>query len=79
MWNDEDNNPYGGSFERRDSFTSSSANPSSPITRDCESCLPSFLFLYPPGIPVFALALTSWAWMMFYSALFLALTTIGNC
>ncbi|KAK1828427.1 mRNA capping enzyme alpha subunit-like protein [Podospora conica] len=29
MWNDEDNNPYGGSFERRDSF--SSANPSSPI------------------------------------------------
>ncbi|KAK0645911.1 mRNA capping enzyme alpha subunit-like protein [Cercophora newfieldiana] len=34
MWNDEDNNPYGGTFERRDSFTSSSANPSSPITRD---------------------------------------------
>ncbi|KAK0666188.1 putative sorting nexin-41 [Cercophora samala] len=34
MWNDdEDNNPYGGSFERRDSFASS-ANPSSPITRD---------------------------------------------
>ncbi|KAK3368177.1 mRNA capping enzyme alpha subunit-like protein [Podospora didyma] len=32
MWNDEDNNPYGESFERRDSF--SSANPSSPITRD---------------------------------------------
>lgn len=33
MWNDdEDNNPYGGSFERRDSFASS-ANPSSPITR----------------------------------------------
>lgn len=36
MWNDEDNNPYGGSFDRRDSF-SSSAIPSSPITRDCES------------------------------------------
>jgi hypothetical protein len=35
MWNDEDNNPYGGSFERRDSFASS-ANPSSPITQDCE-------------------------------------------
>lgn len=33
MWNDEDNNPYGESFERRDSFTSS-ANPSSPVTRD---------------------------------------------
>ncbi|KAH6624268.1 hypothetical protein B0J18DRAFT_427762 [Chaetomium sp. MPI-SDFR-AT-0129] len=33
MWNDEDNNPYGESFERRDSFTSS-ANPSSPITQD---------------------------------------------
>ncbi|KAL2137344.1 hypothetical protein VTI74DRAFT_3284 [Chaetomium olivicolor] len=33
MWNDEDNNPYGGSFERRDSFASS-ANPSSPTTRD---------------------------------------------
>ncbi|KAK4169221.1 putative sorting nexin-41 [Cladorrhinum sp. PSN259] len=31
MWNDdEDNNPYGGSFERRDSFTSS-VNPSSPV------------------------------------------------
>merc|ERR1712000_326566 len=29
MWNDEDNNPYGTSFERRDS-TSSAANPSSP-------------------------------------------------
>ncbi|KAL2262644.1 hypothetical protein VTK26DRAFT_624 [Humicola hyalothermophila] len=33
MWNDEDNNPYGGGFERRDSFTST-ANPSSPISRD---------------------------------------------
>lgn len=31
MWNDEDNNPYGNSFDRRDSFTSSTANPSSPI------------------------------------------------
>lgn len=30
MWNDEDNNPYGSSFDRRDSFTSSSANPASP-------------------------------------------------
>ncbi|KFY75950.1 hypothetical protein V498_09830 [Pseudogymnoascus sp. VKM F-4517 (FW-2822)] len=28
MWNDEDNNPYGTSFERRDSGTSSSANQS---------------------------------------------------
>jgi len=46
MWNDEDNNPYGGSFERRDSFTSSSANPSSPTTHDCRSLvLVIFLFL----------------------------------
>jgi len=29
MWNDDNNNPYGTSFERRDS-TSSAANPSSP-------------------------------------------------
>ena len=34
MWNDEDNNPYGNSFDRRDSFTSSSINPSSPSARD---------------------------------------------
>ncbi|CZT07347.1 related to Cvt pathway protein CVT20 [Rhynchosporium graminicola] len=33
MWNDEDNNPYGTSFERRDS-TSSAANPSSPSSHD---------------------------------------------
>ncbi|APA14949.1 hypothetical protein SS1G_13719 [Sclerotinia sclerotiorum 1980 UF-70] len=30
MWNDEDNNPYGTSFERRDSITSSNAIPNSP-------------------------------------------------
>lgn len=37
MWNDEeDNNPYGTSFDRRDSQTSSSVNPTSPTTRDCE-------------------------------------------
>ncbi|KAK3313407.1 mRNA capping enzyme alpha subunit-like protein [Apodospora peruviana] len=35
MWNDEDNNPYGGTFERRDSYTSSApGQPSSPTTRD---------------------------------------------
>ncbi|GAP86437.1 putative sorting nexin-41 [Rosellinia necatrix] len=35
MWNDEeDNNPYGTSFDRRDSITSSSANPASPSSRD---------------------------------------------
>ncbi|KAK5629699.1 hypothetical protein RRF57_005414 [Xylaria bambusicola] len=35
MWNDEeDNNPYGTSFDRRDSVTSSSANPASPSFRD---------------------------------------------
>lgn len=34
MWNnDEDNNPYGDGFDRRDSFTSSTANPTSPSTR----------------------------------------------
>ncbi|PNY24738.1 Sorting nexin-41 [Tolypocladium capitatum] len=36
MWNDEDNNPYGTSFDRRDSQTSSSANPTSPTSRDCK-------------------------------------------
>ncbi|KAG5962413.1 Sorting nexin, cytoplasm-to-vacuole targeting pathway/endosomal sorting [Claviceps arundinis] len=35
MWNDdEDNNPYGTSFGRRDSQTSSSINPASPSSRD---------------------------------------------
>lgn len=34
MWNDEDNNPYGNSFDRRDSFTSSTANPTSPTARE---------------------------------------------
>lgn len=43
MWNDEDNNPYGTSFDRRDSQTSSSANPTSPGGRDCEH----FPFLAP--------------------------------
>ncbi|GKT97950.1 sorting nexin-41 [Fusarium langsethiae] len=33
MWNDEDNNPYGTSFDRRDS-QSSSVNPASPSTRE---------------------------------------------
>ncbi|KAK6599298.1 Sorting nexin-41 [Botrytis cinerea] len=33
MWNDEDNNPYGTSFERRDSITSSNAVPNSPGSR----------------------------------------------
>ncbi|SPJ76539.1 related to Cvt pathway protein CVT20 [Fusarium torulosum] len=33
MWNDEDNNPYGTSFDRRDS-QSSSINPTSPSTRN---------------------------------------------
>lgn len=38
MWNDEeDNNPYGTSFgDRRDSITSSSANPTSPTSHDCK-------------------------------------------
>ncbi|RDA92369.1 hypothetical protein CP533_4408 [Ophiocordyceps camponoti-saundersi (nom. inval.)] len=34
MWNDEDNNPYGTTFDRRDSQTSSSANPTSPTSHD---------------------------------------------
>jgi hypothetical protein len=36
MWNDEDNNPYGTSFDRRDSLTSSTANPTSPNSRECK-------------------------------------------
>jgi hypothetical protein len=34
MWNDEDNNPYGTSFERRDSTASSTVNPNSPGSRE---------------------------------------------
>ena len=34
MWNDEDNNPYGTSFERRDSTASSIVNPASPGSRE---------------------------------------------
>ncbi|KUI65637.1 Sorting nexin-41 [Cytospora mali] len=34
MWNDEDNNPYGDSFDRRDSFSSSMADPTSPTSQD---------------------------------------------
>lgn len=34
MWNDEDNNPYGNAFDRRDSFNSSTVNPVSPTSRD---------------------------------------------
>ncbi|KAJ6446379.1 sorting nexin-41 [Purpureocillium lavendulum] len=41
MWNDEDNNPYGTSFDRRDSTTSSSANPTSPTSRECECGRPA--------------------------------------
>ncbi|ROV89262.1 hypothetical protein VSDG_09078 [Cytospora chrysosperma] len=33
MWNDEDNNPYGDSFDRRDSFTSS-IDPTSPTAQE---------------------------------------------
>ncbi|KAJ9425174.1 mRNA capping enzyme, catalytic domain-containing protein [Fusarium oxysporum] len=39
MWNDEDNNPYGTSFDRRDS-QSSSVNPTSPSTRNYQSFEP---------------------------------------
>lgn len=35
MWNDEDNNPYGDDFDRRDSFTSSIANSTSPTPHEC--------------------------------------------
>ncbi|KAL2886629.1 Sorting nexin-41 [Ceratocystis lukuohia] len=34
MWNDEDNNPYGSGFDRRESFSSSSIAPSSPVLRE---------------------------------------------
>ncbi|PHH72284.1 hypothetical protein CDD82_6049 [Ophiocordyceps australis] len=37
MWNDEDNNPYGTSFDRRDSIASSPGNPASPTYRDYPS------------------------------------------
>ncbi|PHH63207.1 hypothetical protein CDD81_6159 [Ophiocordyceps australis] len=37
MWNDEDNNPYGTSFDRRDSIASSPVNPASPTYRDYTS------------------------------------------
>lgn len=37
MWNDEDNNPYGTSFDRRDSNASSSQNPISPTARNCKA------------------------------------------
>lgn len=48
MWNDEeDNNPYGTSFDRRDSITSSSANPTSPTPQDCKSLLMVFLRPHP--------------------------------
>jgi hypothetical protein len=39
MWNDEDNNPYGTSFERRDSNTSSNIHPSSPGSRESTSLI----------------------------------------
>ncbi|KAB5558432.1 sorting nexin-41 [Coniochaeta sp. 2T2.1] len=47
MWNDEDNNPYGGSFDRRDSFTSSTAQPTSP-RYDAPSTPPSTNDEVPP-------------------------------
>lgn len=36
MWNDEDNNPYGTSFERRNSTASSSGQPTSPGSRESQ-------------------------------------------
>ena len=38
MWNDEDNNPYGTSFERRDSDVSSSADPGTEPSEKLLSC-----------------------------------------
>lgn len=46
MWNDEDNNPYGDDFDRRDSFTSSITNPTSPTSQQCACRL-----LRPYSIP----------------------------
>ncbi|KAJ0107720.1 hypothetical protein N8I77_008369 [Diaporthe amygdali] len=44
MWNDEDNNPYGDSFDRRDSFSSSIANPTSPTSHE----YPQYDVPHPP-------------------------------
>lgn len=41
MWNDEDNNPYGDDFDRRDSFTSSITNSTSPTPHECSCFLKS--------------------------------------
>lgn len=47
MWNDEDNNPYGTSFERRDSGTSSSANQS---TAEQGEFFQSFIISFITGL-----------------------------
>lgn len=52
MWNDEDNNPYGTSFERRDSTASSSANPNSPGSRELPLYI-AFAGLQNDGIDLF--------------------------
>lgn len=50
MWNDEDNNPYGTSFDRRDSQTSSSLNPASPTSPTSHDCEPAPARAFPfPG------------------------------
>lgn len=36
MWNDEDNNPYGTSFDRSDPLSSSTQSATSPGGRECE-------------------------------------------
>lgn len=41
MWNDEDNNPYGTSFERRDSSASSTANVLPPDARKFRNIIAS--------------------------------------
>lgn len=58
MWNDEDNNPYGDSFDRRDSFSSSIANPTSPTSHECAYRLMRLVpiaqcptFYHVPGYP----------------------------
>lgn len=45
MWNDEDNNPYGDDFDRRDSFNSSITNPTSPSSHECAYLFKPFISL----------------------------------
>lgn len=70
MWNDEDNNPYGDDFDRRDSFTSSNTNSTSPNECMCHftspitdrlSHLVAMFYNVPLGLP--SDTDTDWDWL----------------